>query len=416
MKMKLIESNISDFKWRFRSNDFNPGSTSKEAMRKIKSFFELLKNNYTNISSDKDAEIYLLYFRAPKGKYEDDESYKYYLKNKEIEESDYIRNNWDFNYPNKYKWFEFYFQHSFYREQNYYSFYLDNEQIFCLSDENYDSFHGAIHSTMLKTALQVVNNHIKLCKNNKFQRIFDKTFGYGKRRGIIEYKDAWKIYPNLKRSYRMRLKGIDLDYVFNNAEKEEITYFASLTSRKYYDICKIGYLAIDNKIDKDIDSKKLFYSKADGRTHGLENINLDSEEEFDEWFQENGEHPDHAFEILRGRSFYRGHLWIDKDDKGYYLTLSGSNYHTQIEILKIYNALLKNDIKVKLSGKELFKSRLDGTAIFAIENEDNWCYGYTHVFNEYYLDSIHIEDFPKLIPYVKWEDVKMSKYIGELKQ
>ena len=414
--MKLISSNISDFKWQFRNNEFNPDNTSKEMLEKIKVFFELLKNNYTNISNDKDAEIYLLYFRAPKGKYEDDELYKCYIKSGETEDADYIKNNWDFNYPNKYKWFKFFFQHSFVRGNNYYLFYLDDEQIFYLSDEKYDSFNSVRHSIIFKTILQVVNSHIKDCKNNKFQKIFDSTFGFGKRKGIIEYKEVWKIYPSLKRSYRMSLKGIDLNNLFNEAEKEEITHFASFTSRKYFDICKIGYLAIDRKIDKDIDSKKLFYEKADGRTHGLENINLDSKEEFDEWFKENGENPDHAFEILPGRSFYRGDLWIDKDDNGYYLTLSGSNYHTQIKILKIYNALLANGIKVRLSEKELFKSRIDGSAIFAIENEDNWCYGYTYVFNEYYLDSIHIEDFPKLIPYVKWEDVKMSKYIGGLIQ
>lgn len=414
--MKLIASNIRHFKWRFRSNSFNSDKTSEEAMGKIKSFFELLKNNYTNISNDRDAEIYLLYFRAPKGKCEDDESYRYYLKNGEIKDANNIQKNWDLDYPNQYKWFKFYFQHSFNRGTNYYLFYLDDEQIFCLSDEKYDSFNSALYLIILKTALQVVNNHIKCCKNKQFQKMFDNTFGYEKRRGIIEYKEVWKIYPSLKRSYRMSLKGINLNNIFDEAEKDEITHFTSLTSRKYYDICKIGYLAIDNKIDKDIDSKKLFYSLADGRTHGLKDIDLDSEEEFGEWFLENGEHPDHAFEILRGRSFYRGDLWIDKDDEGYYLTLSGSNYHTQIKILKIYNALLINDIKVKLRDWKLFKSRIDGTAIFAIENEDNWCYGYTQVFNKYYIDSIHIKDFPKLIPYVEWEDVKMSKYIGELKQ
>ena len=385
-------------------------------MGKIKAFFELLKNNYTNISGDKDTEIYLLYFRAPKGKYEDDETYKYYLKNGETEDADYIKNNWDFDYPNKYKWFKLFFQYSFSRENNYYLFYLDDEQIFCLSDEKYDSFDSEIHLITLKTASQIVNSHKKYCKNKKFEKMFNNTFKYEKRRGIIEYKEAWKIYPSLKRSYRMRLKGIDLSNIFGEAEKGEITHFTSMTARKYFDICKIGYLSLDNKIDKDIDSKKLFYKMADGRTRGLEDINLDSEEEFDKWFKENGENPDHAFEILSGRSFYRGDLWIDRDDDGYYLTLSGSDYYTQIKILKIYNALLENGIKVRLRDKELFKSRIDGTATFAIENEDNWCYGYTHVFDEYYIDSIHIKDFPKLIPYVKWEDIKMSKYTGEIEQ
>lgn len=413
--MKLIISNISDFKWRLHSRHFNPECTSKEVIEKISAFFNLLKDNYTSISSDKDTERYVLYFRAPKGKYEDDESYKYNFKSGDIEKAEYIKKNWDFNYPEKYKWFKLFFQHTYANGGHYYLFYLDDMQVFYLSDEKFDSFNSAEHMFLLKTAFQIVNSHITLCKNNKFGKMFDNTFKYEKRRGIIEYKEVWKIYPSLKRSYRMSLKGIDLNNIFKQADNDDITHFASLTSRKYYDICKIGYLALDNKIDKDIDSKKLFYKKADGRTRGLEDINIDSEKEFDEWFEESGKHPDHAFEILPGRSFYRGDLWIEKDDNGYYLTLSGSNYHTQIKILKIYNALLANGIKVRLSEKELFKSRIDGSAIFAIENEDNWCYGYTHVFDNYYLDSIHINDFPKLIPYVKWEDVKMSKYIDGLK-
>ena len=58
--MKLIISNISDFKWQFKNNNFNPDYTSERVMGKIKALFELLKNNYTNISGDKDTE-YIFY-------------------------------------------------------------------------------------------------------------------------------------------------------------------------------------------------------------------------------------------------------------------------------------------------------------------------------------------------------------------
>ena len=54
--MKLITSNISDFKWRLHSGHFNPECTSKEVIEKISAFFNLLKDNYTSISSDKDTE------------------------------------------------------------------------------------------------------------------------------------------------------------------------------------------------------------------------------------------------------------------------------------------------------------------------------------------------------------------------
>ena len=413
--MKIIASNLTDLKWRFSRSTLNPDNTDIKTIEKIKNLFTLLKDNYSNLSKENDSEIYILYLRVPRGKYEDDESYKSYLKYGEIKEANYIKNNWDKDYPKCCKWFKLFFQHSVYEGVNYYAFLLDNQQVLYLSDKEYDSYDHGFYSYLIKAMSSAIRSHIKVNTNNKFQKMFVKTFGYEKRKGIIEYKQAWKIYPSLKRNYMKEFKGIDINYLFEEANKEEITYFPKFTSGKYYDICKIGYLAIDNEIDVNIDSKSLFYHKADGRTHGLEDIDLNSEEDFDAWFKEYGNNPDHDFEILPGRSFYRGDLWIDKDDKGYYLSLSGNNYFTQIKIMKIYNALLNKGIKVKLYYQDLFKSRIDGTAIFAIESEDNWCYGYTTVFGKSYIDSIHISDFPKLTPFVKWEDVKMSQYIGDKK-
>lgn len=412
--MKLIISNIENFKWSFNNNQLNPVFTTEKIVSEIKLLFDLLKNNYTNVSKDDDTNCYVMFFRALKGKYTDDETYKNCLKYNEIEEAQFIKNNWNIDYPNRYKWFSLVFYHTFYNDINYFAFYLDHRQIFSISDEKFSSYDWR-HSYILKPIKKIVKEHIKLCANNEFEIMFDKTFGYEKRRGIIEFKKVWEFYPSLKKKYLYQLRKLNLKKVFDEAYKDDITYFSKMSSGKYFDICKIGYLGVDKTINKQIDSKTLFYKKADGRTLGLENIDINSEEEFDKWFKEHGVSPDHCFEIFPGRSFYRGDLYICNNGKEYYLELSGSDYHTEIDILKFYNSLLKEGIKVKLLNKELFKSRIDGNAIFAIESEDNWCYGYTTVFGKCYIDSIHIKDFPKLIPAVQWEEILMSKYIGKTK-
>lgn len=409
--MKPIISNINRLKWNFCTRDLNPSFVSKKTLVELQFLFEMLKNNYFNLSKYNDDEKYILYYRASKGKFVDSEDYKEAIKYKEFDDAKWIEEHWDNEYPNKYKWFCLLFCRSTYKEINYYYLYLDNRLILSVSDKEHNPFDEH-PSYLIPIISKIITNHIELNAKNKFQRVFNETFGYEKRRGIIEYKQMWKIYPAIKRKYLNLLKGVDLNKIFKEADDEEITHFQKLSAGKYYDICKIGYLGVYKEINEDIDSKTLFYQKADGRTHDLEEIDINSEAEFDKWFEINGMHPDHAFEIFPGSSFYRGDLWVDKDEKGYYLQLSGSDYFTSVNVIKFYNSLINSGIKVKLASKELYKSRINGSATFAIENEDNWCYGYTTVFGKSYIDSIHIKDFPKLIPYVKWEEVRMSKYIG----
>ena len=159
-------------------------------------------------------------------------------------------------------------------------------------------------------------------------------------------KDYWEIEPEEKGKYFNKLSNIDVeDFIakVKNQSVENLILIKDMTENKYYEICKIAYNAI-GKGDDNLSAKELFYKNADGRDQGLGEIEGDSINAFNIWYQENHHHFDHTFEILPSRSFYRGDLWVDITKDSYYLRLSGSNFWTSLDVIKIYMELIKKKI------------------------------------------------------------------------
>ena len=68
----------------------------------------------------------------------------------------------------------------------------------------------------------------------------------------------------------------------------------------------------------------------------------------------------HPFEIIVGHTFSRVNLYIDCDEKGYYLSLDRSKVLRKEEIAKIFNVLNKNKIPVKVYNVDVIKNAFIG--------------------------------------------------------
>lgn len=179
-----------------------------------------------------------------------------------------------------------------------------------------------------------------------------------------------------------------------------------MTSSKYYEICKLAYNVIGKGYDN-ITPKELFYKNADGRDQGLCKIDEHSLEAFNNWYKENMHHFDHTFEILPGRSFYRADLYIMDKDDGYYLGLSGNNFWTSLDVIKIYMGLIKNNIPVILYDVELITKRLLGDSYLAIISKGKIAYGYHNVLGYSLIDSMELPEEKRNLYIEKtiWEEL-----------
>ena len=132
-----------------------------------------------------------------------------------------------------------------------------------------------------------------------------------------------------------------------------------MTVSDFFYFCAVGYQAMDyDGCDKPI--KEQYYMHADGRDDGLSELDPDSPEAFESWLNDTRMRIGHPWEVCRGGNSTHISLYPHKDEKGYYLTLSGSSWSRSTEIIKFYLALSRAEILVFLYEGDIIASRMKG--------------------------------------------------------
>ena len=390
--------------------NFNHDSVivDKETTKLLDEMFDFLIRNLKYDEKDEEDYYFEFYYCTNKGTVEDYESFEDCVDYYGISTFEEYQNLWNREYPNEEYWYYFEFRKVTYNNKNYYLIAVNNRIILNVDPLNSKGW-GENRTSLVKLVFEVVKDLIGFARIEDYNEYVEKNLDYEFREGILLLKDYWEIEPDEKKKYFDELSNININDFIQRANKQSVDNLClmeNMTANKYYEICKIAYNAI-GKDDKTLSSKELFYKHADGRDQGLRNINGDSIEEFEKWYVENCHHFDHAFEILPGRSFYRGDLWIDNDGNGYYLILSGNNFWTSLDVIKIYVELIKNNIPVILHDAELITQRLLGESFMAIIPKGKIAYGYQRILNKYLIDSMHLpkENRELFIEKIKWEDI-----------
>ena len=418
-KRKVYGPLLSHLKWQ-EDNGWNAKTTTKETYRALDDLFDEL-SILQNMTSKKGDTRYDLHIRLNRGKPEDEMSFEDAEEYYEIKTLKQYHDNFLKNWPSEHYWFLIRF---FKREidgKTYYLIFLNKRQIINLVKNSVDELeydpYPMDYTDFISIFDGAIQQTLSMIKKGLYKDFLERNFDYRRRTGLIRLKEFWSLYPRIAKSHQKIYEGVDVDTFISSVEKADYneayaTRFDSFTARKYYDICRIVFEAIGNKIDPEMTSKEVFYTFADGRTQGLKDIDEDSTEEFDQWYQENKHHFDHTFEIIRGRSFYRGDLDVCQDDAGqYYLGLIGSDFFTQVKIIKAFLALQKIDIVCYVYDAKLFVDRIRGESMLVINSEDSSNYGYSYVFGNYYLDATHLprNEYKKAIPVVKWEKLDIAE-------
>lgn len=399
---------LDNIKWNSLSRD--GVICDDETMKIVNRIFEKLKIFDNKNKNEKDDWYYFLYYEAKRGSIEDYADYKEYLEEGYVKNYQEFKKDWLFNYPKETYWYKLEFRKVINDDKTFVMMGI-NQHTFL----NIDPINGKGWkydcTEIVGVIEEIVDEVISKIKTDEYIPYLKAHFPYTMRKGIISIKDFWNLYPDIKEEYFNDLKQYDLNqfikFIQEDNLKEKATIFKHFTAKKYYDICALGYRALGFDSESKLSNKELFYKKSDGRVQGLDDIDMNSETEFDDWYNEHKHGFDHTFEILPGRSFYRGHLYIAKKDEGYYLLLGGNNYFTAKQIIVFYMELRKNGIIPYLYDSELIVGRLEESVDIAVLPEYEDTYGYSYVFGKTYIDAINIDDdkTDEFIKKVKWEDI-----------
>lgn len=364
----------------------------KETNETIDKVFELI-HLIAPCGEDERRDIWL---KAERGIAEDYGNYEY-LKEEEIVETyeDFIQ-MWLEEYPDEVNWF-----HLVALERNdYRAIFLGRELIYQSKVYEKHNLYEYGLKELFVWMEAAVKNCVKDLQNGTYNRDVKNNLSVRQRTGTILRKGYWELFPDIKKSYLANISDEEIQMFVNNIAEQKDgrpvgIYISEMTAAKFYEYCAIGYKANKYEHLEGLTAKEQYYKKADGRDEGLSEINVDSSDEFEEWYNNRHRGGGHPWEVCRGGNSTHIDLFVDHDEQGYFLSIAGKAWTRSIEVIKFYNALRTEGVAVYLHDAKGITDRLLGRDRIGIVPE--------HVFPSYceaWFPGMDILDFMNL-PYEK---------------
>lgn len=224
-------------------------------------------------------------------------------------------------------------------------------------------------SDFLTWVLESVRKVVCMVKDGAYIPYLEENLPYRYRTGVMPLTKFWKLYPKEKECHYSRIsveECLEFDRLVAESEDPPLKRIKEMTVNKYLDFCMLGYRA--NKLEG-FNKKtplEMYKRYADNRNGGLLTIDRDSSDAFDRWYELPDtekwkiENPSHSWEVIQGSSRTRVHLYVCKNDNGYYLSLSVNEYCCPDYAALFYLALKKNGIPVEMMNGRAISDYLCG--------------------------------------------------------
>lgn len=383
----------------FDIKTFNPKSYDNKVKIKLNELYELLDKIKPLDGTD---DLKILYFSVNRGTIKEYGDYLELKEYGEVSSYEEFEKNFQEDYPDDVYWYRMVTS----KYENYRTISINYKTIvYANMDSETDCFENRQLQELLDFIIYKVSNCLKMLENNTYNEYIRKNLSYKNKFGVIKRSDYWKLYPNIKEELLQEISLKEINDIIESTPLESDNRIKKMTSSKYFECVRLAYLSNNYDI-KDLSDKELYLKYADGRDEGLSKIELNSSLEFDNWYNDENKFGGHPWEIMPGHSFSRVNLYISHDDKGYYLSLDGRRILRKIEIAKIYLALKKNNIPIKIHNVDILKNALSGNDYIGIVPREIFpisCEGY---FKDYKpLEFTHVEDL-KILDYITWEEIE----------
>lgn len=375
-----------------KNNSLNPERYDKIVKEKINELYVLLDK----IKPLKEDEYKILYFNVERGTFED------YI-NDEDEDIDLERYKeyYKEDYPDDVYWYRLVSS----KYESFRTISINYKNIIC-ADMNLKSttFENRTLQELLDFLIFKVGEIIKMLENNTYNDYILNNLSYKNRFGVIKKSDYWNLFHETKENILKNITQEEIDYFIKNARDNTNERIKDMTSGKYFEAVRLSY-QYNNYDLGNLSDKELYLKYADGRDEGLSELDLNSSEEFENWYKDRERHGGHPWEIIRGHSFARVNLYVGNDENGYYFSIDGTRILRDIEIAKIFIALSKNNIPIRIGNVDIIKNSLSGNDYIGIVPHD-----LTPIYCESYFKENNPREFTnkldnRMLDYIIWEDI-----------
>lgn len=263
-----------------------------------------------------------------------------------------------------------------------------------------------------------------------------KEFPFDERMGIVPRFVVERYIPDFY-SIRKKLgkaKSAQFIKIYDSGYfwREENAHVENMTANKFFEYCRIAYLAAEEKgdhLDHGLSGREMYKRYSDGRYGALLDINPDSTEEFMKWLD--GKVPcdkhggDHPWEIKRGGNTTHIDLYVHRvREYGWYANdeerrkdesskvvvgLYGHHIGRIVETVKMFLAIKKAGLPIWINDAESVRNRilaLDNIGI--IPDSSSLHRGWQEYPSDFKIvDVMHFAEFGRMKrfaqPFISWK-------------
>lgn len=362
---------------------------------------------------DHQGENRKIWLKADRGTIEDYGEFEEYREDEVVETYEEFEEMWKSSFPEEVSWYQL----ITIERDDFRAVILGREVIFQERIPREHSVWEQNAKELFEWMEHAVNSSIERLREGTYAADVREHLPYGRRTGTVSRKDYWDVFPKDKEDYYSEITQEEIDMfvscVSDQTDDQPVgCYIDEMTAGKFYYFCSLGYAENGYERNAGKTPKEQYYSMADGRDEGLSEIDEDSSEAFEKWFEDSNRFGGHPWEVCRGGNSTHISLYVSHDEHGYYLVLAGKSWGRSIETVKFYNALRKEGVAVELLDARGITDRLLGTDVIGIVPQD-----VIPVYCESRFPGMEILDYinlpyekeyaEKMIPKVTWfeEDV-----------
>ena len=382
----------------FDNKGYNSQSYDPEIKEKINTLYSLLET----IKPVDEDEYKVLYFSVLKGNIEEYGDYEELKRIGDVKNYQEFVDRFNNEYPDDVYWYKMITT----KYKNYCSLSINSKNVIYA---DMDTEGSILENYQLQEVLDFlilkVDECVKKLQEGTYNKYIEENYSYKNKFGVIKRNELLKLYPEIKKNFLNEISEEEIDYFLENVSDRPKNRINNMTSGKYFECVGLAYKKLKYEIGN-LTDKELYLKYADGRDEGLTEINDNDFLTFDNWYNGGKNMGGHPFEIIVGHTFSRVNLYIDCDEKGYYLSLDGAKVLRKEEIAKIFNVLNKNEIPVKVYSVDVIKNAFIGNDYLGVVPNKILPFQCSCYFKKYKpVEYMHLID-EKMLEYIKWEPLE----------
>lgn len=391
-----------------------------KAYEDIKEIFEVLKK----IQPSKRGYIWELWLPVERGNLEDfaDPNDEETLEFFGAENREELEQVWKEYFPHEVMWYPFAANDD--TEIDYRAIFLGNKHVIEVDNRKPEKSYPNDISEFTGWLLDAVKKVVAELEAGTYNERINKELPPERKTGTILRKDFFDLFPEARERFFDGMTKAEIDEYIGYVKKQPTSpkdldgHLSSITANDFFNACAIAYKA-NNYKDCTRTPIEQYRRNSDGRDAGLTEIDPDSAEAFEKWYNSDrfGAHP---WEIYPGGNSTHIDFAVVHDENGFVFALEGRSEGRCIETIRIYLALKRENIPVFLwDADKLMDRLLEKEKIGIVPQGIIPRYCESMFPGKEIIDFMNlpyeVEDAEKMLPFIKWlplDEVKLKKNEG----